>query len=105
MRTRRRPPGVRRDSELWWRARAAVQRSSRTGPEVRRWLDNYQKLKQAIEEADRSALFAGFTATMAESDFSRPCIIGYGSFAIQIWPKPGAVERGLEPVTPVDRQR
>ena len=25
------------------------------------------------------ALFVGFTATMAESDFSRPCIIGYGS--------------------------
>jgi hypothetical protein len=25
------------------------------------------------------SLFAGFTATMAESDFSRPCIIGYGS--------------------------
>jgi hypothetical protein len=29
--------------------------------------------------ADRSALFVGFPATMAESDFSRPCIIGYGS--------------------------
>src|SRR6202043_3013631 len=34
--------------------------------------------------ADRSAaasavLFAGFTATMTESDFSCPCIIGYGS--------------------------
>jgi hypothetical protein len=29
--------------------------------------------------ADRSALFAGFAATMAESDFPRPCIIGYGS--------------------------
>ena len=26
-----------------------------------------------------SALFVGFTATMAESDFSCPCIIGYGS--------------------------
>ena len=26
-----------------------------------------------------SALFAGFTATMTESDFSCPCIIGYGS--------------------------
>src|ERR1700738_4589441 len=26
-----------------------------------------------------AALFAGFTATMAESDFSYPCIIGYGS--------------------------
>jgi hypothetical protein len=24
-------------------------------------------------------LFVGFPATMAESDFSRPCIIGYGS--------------------------
>ena len=29
--------------------------------------------------AGRSALFAGFTATMAGSDFSCPCIIGYGS--------------------------
>jgi hypothetical protein len=29
--------------------------------------------------ADRSALFAGFAATMAESDFPRPWIIGYGS--------------------------
>ena len=29
--------------------------------------------------ADRSALFVGFTATMAGSDFSCPCIIGYGS--------------------------
>src|SRR2546422_8641680 len=29
--------------------------------------------------ADRSALFVGFTATMAASDFPRPCIIGYGS--------------------------
>jgi hypothetical protein len=29
--------------------------------------------------ADHSALFVGFPATMAESDFSRPCIIGYGS--------------------------
>src|SRR4029453_9341790 len=26
-----------------------------------------------------SALFAGFAANMAESDFPRPCIIGYGS--------------------------
>src|SRR5258707_2209014 len=26
-----------------------------------------------------TSLFVGFTATMAESDFSRPCIIGYGS--------------------------
>src|SRR5229473_1535055 len=29
--------------------------------------------------ADRSALFASFTATTARSDFSRSCIIGYGS--------------------------
>src|ERR1700724_1405621 len=29
--------------------------------------------------ADRSALFVGFTATMAGSDFSCPYIIGYGS--------------------------
>ena len=29
--------------------------------------------------AECSALFAGFTATMTESDFSCPCIIGYGS--------------------------
>src|SRR5712691_13175608 len=29
--------------------------------------------------ADRSALFAGFTATTVGSDFSPSCIIGYGS--------------------------
>src|SRR6266705_5129360 len=29
--------------------------------------------------ADRSALFAGFTAPFAESDFPPPCIIGFGS--------------------------
>jgi hypothetical protein len=29
--------------------------------------------------ADRSALFAGFTAPTAESDFPRSCIIGFGS--------------------------
>src|SRR5262245_39020080 len=29
--------------------------------------------------AGRSTLFAGFQATMTESDFSCPCIIGYGS--------------------------
>src|SRR6266851_9008548 len=32
--------------------------------------------------ADRSTLFVGFTATMAESDFSCPCVIGYGSLAL-----------------------
>jgi hypothetical protein len=29
--------------------------------------------------AGHTTLFAGFTATMARSDFPRPCIIGYGS--------------------------
>src|SRR5262245_35069980 len=33
-----------------------------------------------------SALFAGFVATMAESDFSCPCIIGYGSSASRCGP-------------------
>src|SRR5436853_465377 len=36
-------------------------------------------LGSANSAADRSALFAGFAATMTESDFSCPCIIGYGS--------------------------
>ena len=36
-------------------------------------------LRSTNSAADRSALFAGFTATMASSDFPRPCIIGYGS--------------------------
>ena len=34
-----------------------------------------------------SALFAGFTATMAKSDFPRPCIIGYGSSPSQCGPE------------------
>src|SRR6516225_631086 len=36
-------------------------------------------LRSTGSAADRSALFAGFVATMAKSDFPRPCIIGYGS--------------------------
>src|SRR4030081_2408094 len=36
-------------------------------------------LRSTGSAADRSALFVGFTATMAGSDFSRSCIIGYGS--------------------------
>src|SRR6201993_4262445 len=36
-------------------------------------------LRSTDSAADCSALFAGFPATMARSDFSRPCIIGYGS--------------------------
>ena len=36
-------------------------------------------LRSVGSAANRSALFADFPATMAESDFPRPCIIGYGS--------------------------
>src|SRR5712672_2860861 len=36
-------------------------------------------LGSADSAADRSTAFTGFTATMAGSDFSRSCIIGYGS--------------------------
>src|SRR6266700_3833320 len=36
--------------------------------------------------ADRSALFVGFTATTAGSDFSRSCIIGYGSSPFRCGP-------------------
>jgi hypothetical protein len=36
-------------------------------------------LRSTGSAADRSALFIGFPATMASSDFPRPCIIGYGS--------------------------
>src|SRR2546421_8110 len=36
-------------------------------------------LGSTCSAADCSALFAGFTATMAMSDFPRSCIIGYGS--------------------------
>jgi hypothetical protein len=46
-------------------------------PVARRLEDIY--VTAASTAADRSALFVGFPATMAESDFSRPCIIGYGS--------------------------
>jgi hypothetical protein len=36
-------------------------------------------LRSTNSAADHSALFIGFPATMTESDFSGPCIIGYGS--------------------------
>src|SRR6266849_11106261 len=36
--------------------------------------------------AGRATLFAGFTATMTESDFSCPCIIGYGSSPFRCGP-------------------
>jgi hypothetical protein len=42
------------------------------------WL-RHSYLHRADCSAGCSALFAGFTATMAKSDFPRPCIIGYGS--------------------------
>ena len=35
-----------------------------------------------------AALFAGFIATMAGSDFSRPCIIGFGSSPSRCGPRP-----------------
>jgi hypothetical protein len=34
--------------------------------------------------ADRSALFADFIATMGASDWSRPCIIGFGARAFPL---------------------
>jgi hypothetical protein len=36
-------------------------------------------LRSTASAAGRPALFGGFIATMAESDFSCPCIIGFGS--------------------------
>jgi hypothetical protein len=35
-------------------------------------------LGSAHSASGRPDLFVGFTATMAESDFSSPCIIGFG---------------------------
>src|SRR5438445_6595530 len=42
--------------------------------------------------ADRSALFAGFTATTASSDFPRPCIIGFGSSPSRCGPPASSVD-------------
>src|SRR4029077_4846199 len=36
-------------------------------------------LRSTASAAGRPVLFGGFVATMAESDFSCPCIIGFGS--------------------------
>src|SRR5258708_16721085 len=36
--------------------------------------------------ADRSTLFVGFTATIAESDFSCPSVIGYGTSPSRLGP-------------------
>ena len=43
--------------------------------------------------ADRSALFVGFPATMTGSDFSDPCIIGYGSSPSRCGPSYAAQTR------------
>src|SRR5262249_46376862 len=50
-------------------------------------------LRSTASAAGRPALFGGFVATMAESDFSCPCIIGFGSSppdagqsALSLWP-------------------
>src|ERR1700731_3946734 len=47
-------------------------------------------LRSTNSAADGSALFAGFTATMASSDFPRPCIIGYGSSPSRCGPPPSS---------------
>ena len=49
MRARRRPSRFRFDGDLPWWTYASVQRASRGVAEVRRWLSNYQELKEAIE--------------------------------------------------------
>jgi hypothetical protein len=50
MRARRRAPGVRADGDLRRRAHATVSVRRERVAEVRRWLDNYQKLKQVIDD-------------------------------------------------------
>src|SRR5437899_7398074 len=47
-------------------------------------------LRSTGSAADRSALFVGFTATMASPDFSCPCIIGYGSSPSRCGPSASA---------------
>ena len=53
--------------------------------------------------ADCSALFAGFTATTTESDFSGSCIIGYGSSPFRCGPAVSI--RGPNPRPPGSRTR
>ncbi len=43
---------------------------------------NASSLPSTNSAARLRALFAGFVGTMEESDFSRPCIIGYGLFGL-----------------------
>src|SRR5215208_2484428 len=54
--------------------------------------------------ADRSALFVGFTATMAESDFLPPCFIGYGSSPSRCGPPPYYCAGGQRQDLPVPVQ-
>ena len=49
-------------------------------------LPSVPALRSTNSAADRSALFVGFTATMAGSDFSCPFIIGYGSSPFRCGP-------------------
>ena len=56
-------------------------------------------LRSTDSAADCSALFAGFPATMARSDFSGPCIIGYGSSPSRCGPATAAPFR-LDPRSP-----
>jgi hypothetical protein len=53
--------------------------------------------------ADRSALFAGFTGTFGESDFSAPCIIGYDLRSSRCGPSAcqGLRRRGARPALAV----
>src|SRR5262249_45223672 len=53
--------------------------------------------------ADCSVLYAGFPATMARSDFSGPCIIGYGSSPSRCGPVTAALFRS-DPI-PQSRQQ
>src|SRR5574337_417727 len=54
--------------------------------------------------ADRSALFAGFPATMARSDFSDPYIIGFGSSPSRCGPRGNTSPRGQTGDLPVPVQ-
>ena len=68
----------------------------RTSSSPRKWLANEEPLA-AIHGSTGSAagtlpaLFVGFAATMAECDFSRSCIIGYGSSPSRHGPEQHAI--------------
>src|SRR6202030_2487532 len=48
-------------------------------PDVQKNRAEAREIMRKASAAGRPALFGGFVATMAESDFSCPCIIGFGS--------------------------